>query len=241
MIQTQATVVDIEYSPNKEVAFIYFKPEQSFSFQEGQFIFLERIWFAYPDGKAMKNAYSIGTTNKLLQEKWIIGTIVKKSTEWGMSEYLTKKIAIGDTINMTGPLGHFIDNKISHNYVFMSIGSGITPVFALYNKLLEEKKFDRIVNVFGERYKENLLSSVVDAYNNNSETIQQFLYLSQEKDLPDWRESWYIQQALDIIFDIFAKEKFQVFLCGKPVMVDDVVAILTDRWVEKDYIHFEKY
>jgi len=43
MIQTQATVVDIEYSPNKEVAFIYFKPEETFAFQEGQFIFLERL------------------------------------------------------------------------------------------------------------------------------------------------------------------------------------------------------
>jgi len=241
MIQTQATVVDIEHSPNQEVAFIYFKPEQSFTFQEGQFIFLERIGFAYPNGKAMKNAYSIGTTNKFLQEKWLIGTIVKKSTEWGMSEYLTQKITRGDTIKMTGPLGHFVDNGISNNYVFMSIGSGITPVFALYSKLLEEKKFDRIVNVFGERHKENLLSSVVDAYSNKSEAIQQYLYLSQEKNLPDWRQSWYIQQALDSIFDIFAKEKFQIFLCGKPVMVDDVVAIFTDRWIEKEYIHFEKY
>ena len=43
MIQTQATVVDIQHSPNKQVAFIYFKPEQTFDFQAGQFIFLERL------------------------------------------------------------------------------------------------------------------------------------------------------------------------------------------------------
>jgi len=59
MIQTQATLVDIQHSPNKQVAFLYFKLDEIFNFKEGQFVFLERLEFSYPDGKAMKNAYSI--------------------------------------------------------------------------------------------------------------------------------------------------------------------------------------
>jgi len=241
MIQTQATVVDIQHSPNKEVAFVYFKPEQSFVFQEWQFIFLERLWFTYPDGKAMKNAYSIGTTNMLFQEKGIIGTIVKKSTIWGMSEYLTQYIAIGDSVKLTGPLGHFVDKKIARNYVFISIGSGITPVYSLYNGLLHTQDFDRIINVFGERYVENVLPTVMQSYTSEDPRVTHMLYLSQEKDLPTWRQSWYIQQSLEYIFETFTNQKFQIFLCGKPVMVDDVVAILLDRGIEKEYIHFEKY
>jgi len=46
---------------------------------------------------------------------------------------------------------------------------------------------------------------------------------------------------LEYIFEAFLDQKFQIFLCGKPVMVDDVVAILLDRGIEKEYIHFEKY
>lgn len=241
MIQTQATVVDIQYSPNKEVAFVYFKPEQKFTFQEGQFIFLERMWFAYPDGKAMKNAYSIGTINTQLQDTWIIGTIVKKSSEWGMSEYLTKHICIGDSIKLTGPLWHFVDKKLSRNYVFVSIGSGITPVYALYNSLLQTQDFDRIINVFGERHKENILPTVMQDYTSSDHRISHMLYLSQEKDLPTWWQAGYVQQALEYIFETFTDQKFQIFLCGKPVMVDDVVAILLDRGIEKEYIHFEKY
>jgi len=241
MIQTQATVVDIQHSPNKEVSFVYFKPEESFVFQEGQFIFLERLWFTYPDGKVMKNAYSIGTTNTLLQEKGIIGTIVKKSSVWGMSEYLTQNITIGDTVKLTGPLGHFIDKKVSRNYVFISIGSGITPVYALYTHLIQTGDFDRIINIFGERNQENLLPSVLQSYTSDDPRVTHMLYLSQETHLPLGRQSWYVQQSLEYIFETFADQKFQIFLCGKPVMVDDVVAILLDRGIEKEYIHFEKY
>lgn len=241
MIQTQATVVDIQHSPNKQVAFVYFKPEETFTFQEWQFIFLERLWFTYPDGKTMKNAYSIGTTNALFQEKWLIGTIVKKSSQWWMSEYLTQGIAVWDTIKLTGPLGHFVDKKLSRNYVFVSIGSGITPVYSLYNALLQTQKFDRIINIFGERHKENILPSIMESYANKDPHITHMLYLSQEKDLPVWWQAWYVQQALEYVFETFADQTFQVFLCGKPVMVDDVVAILWDRGIEKQYIQFEKY
>jgi ferredoxin-NADP reductase len=241
MIQTQATVVDIQHSSNSEVAFIYFKPEEPFTFQEWQFIFLERLWFAYPDGKAMKNAYSIGTTNTLLQKQWIIGTIVKKSSEWWMSAYLTQHIAIWDTIKLTGPLGHFVDKKLSSNYVFISIGSGITPVYALYTHLIQSGVFNCIINVFGERHTENILPIVMQSYVSDDSRVKHLLYLSQEKALPIGWQPGYVQQALEYIFETFADQKFQIFLCGKPVMVDDVVAILLDRGIEKEYIHFEKY
>jgi len=241
MIQTQATVVDIQHSSNKQVAFVYFKLDQSCIFQEGQFMFLERLWFTYPDGKLMKNAYSIGTTNSLLQDKGIIGTIVKKSSEGGMSDYLTQHIKIGERIKITLPLGHFIDKKISHNYVFISIGSGITPVYAIYNQLIETGNFNYIINIFGDRYKENILSIVQQNYKSDDYRIKHLLYLSQEKDLPLSRKKGYVQDGLDVVFETFNWQEFQIFLCGKPAMVDDVVAILLDKGVQKHYIHFEKY
>lgn len=158
-----------------------------------------------------------------------------------MSEYLTQHISIGDTIKLTGPLWHFVDKKPSRNYVFISIGSGITPVYALYTHLIQSGDFDRIINVFGERHADNILPAVMDCYTSDDPRITHILYLSQEKELPAWRQAWYVQQSLEYIFETFADQKFQIFLCGKPVMVDDVVAILLDRGIQKEYIHFEKY
>lgn len=106
-----------------------------------------------------------------------------------MSEYLTQHIAIGDTIKLTGPLGHFVDKKIARNYVFISIGSGITPVYALYTHLIQSGDFDRIINVFGERHAENILPTVMESYTSDDPRVTHMLYLSQEKELPDSRQA----------------------------------------------------
>jgi len=66
----------------------------------------------------------------------------------------------------------------------VSIGSGITPVYSLYNALIQTKDFDNIINVFGERHKENIIPVVMQSYTSSNPRIQHMLYLSQEKDLP---------------------------------------------------------
>ncbi len=104
MIQTQAKVVDIQYSPNKLVAYITFAPEESFSFHAGQFAFLEIPDTQDADGKALKRAYSIGSSNEQLQTEGTFTTLVKKTRDGGMSDYLTNKLHIGDTIKCTAPL-----------------------------------------------------------------------------------------------------------------------------------------
>ena len=241
MLQTQATLIDIQHSPNKQVAFLYFKLDDLFDFKEGQFVFLERLEFSYPDGKAMKNAYSIWTTNTMLQDQWIIGTIVKKTSEWWMSDYLTQGMKIGDKIKCTWPLGHFIDKEMSYNYLFVSIGSGITPLFSMYTQLLQTKKFNKIVNIFGERTKDMLLPSVLASYDISTEQVHNLLYLSQETDMIDGWRTGRIQQWLENVSSLFDGQWFQAFLCGKPEMVDSVVDMLTSQWVSKEYISFEKY
>lgn len=67
MIQTQAQVVDIQYSTNKQVAYITFAPNETFTFHAGQFAFLEIPDHNDIDGKPLKKAYSIGSTNEQLQ------------------------------------------------------------------------------------------------------------------------------------------------------------------------------
>lgn len=149
----------------------------------------------------------------MLQEEGIVGTIVKKSSEGGMSEYLTQHIAVGDVIKITAPLGHFVDKKLSKNYVFISIGSGITPVYGIYSKLLGTGNFDRIINVFGERHIANIIPAIEQNYCSSDSRIEHMLYLSQEENPPDHWQKGYIQQSLEPIFERFVDENFQVFLC----------------------------
>ena len=101
-----------------------------------------------------------------------------------MSEYLTSIVRVGDTIKCTAALGHFIDTKIAPNYLFISIGSGITPVFALYTECIQQGNDNKIVNIFGERFAKNILPTVQQSYQSSHANIKHLLYLSQEKDIP---------------------------------------------------------
>lgn len=80
-----ATWIEKQDSPSGLVSFVYFQPEQTFAFDEGQFMMITH----QNELRTLKKPYSIATTNKLLHEDKRIGFIVKKTSEHGMSDFLT--------------------------------------------------------------------------------------------------------------------------------------------------------
>lgn len=72
-------------SPSGLVSLVLFQPEETFSFAEGQFMMITH----QDEKRTLKKPYSIATTNKQLQEEKLIGFIVKKTSENGMSAFLT--------------------------------------------------------------------------------------------------------------------------------------------------------
>ena len=77
-------------SPSGYVSYLLFQPETTFTFSEGQFVMIE----VEIDGKVIKKPYSIATTNKMMQEEKLFGVVVKKTSEKGMSDYLTCKTSV---------------------------------------------------------------------------------------------------------------------------------------------------
>ena len=96
MITTNASLVHKYDSPSDYVSLVLFQVEDVFTFQEGQFVMIE----AEVNGKVSKKPYSIATTNKQLQEEKTIGIVVKKTSDHGMSDWLTHQIKIGDSVQI---------------------------------------------------------------------------------------------------------------------------------------------
>lgn len=238
MIQTQAKIVDIQYSPNKLVAQITFAPDQIFSFHAGQFAFLEIPDTQDSEGKALKRAYSIGSSNDQLQTQWTFTTIVKKTREGGMSDYLTSTLRIGDIIKCTAPLWHLGKESKADTYLLISTGSGITPMYSIYQTLILHWNYSKIAHVFGERHQHYLIENIITSWT-NTEQIKHFLHLSQ--DTKTWRASWHIQSSIDPALVFLDTSNIQVYICGKPIMVEDVVQQLLQRWISIENISFEKY
>ena len=261
MLRTSAVIVDIEYSPSREVTFVRFQPEEPFEFQEWQFMMIESIFLHEDLGKPLKKPYSIATTNEELQEKWTLGVIVKKTLNGYMSDYLTQGIQVGDKVILAGPAGHMIDQGERNHYLLVSTGSGVSPMVGLYNEL-KKNPHNKISNLFGERYMKNLLPSVVQDFSEQTEQIKNILCLSQEEVLntqnlklktSKGRIQSQLDEALSFLWEWSNAEiqnltlktqnfsSVSVFLCGAPEMVDDVKKILIEKWIPKEQIKSEKY
>jgi len=100
-----------------------------------------------------------------------------------MSDRLTQHISLGDTIQIKGPVGHYVDSFEFPNYLFVSVGSGLSPNVGLFQHLVyESRRHEKIVNLFGERYYNHIIPEVENLFvAHDDDRIQNMFYLSQEE------------------------------------------------------------
>lgn len=238
MHTTTATLVHKYDSPSGNVSYVLFQPEHTFSFVEGQFCMIETTIA----NKTVKKPYSIASTNMQLQEEKLIWFIVKKASENGMSNHLTNTISIGDQVTLKWPVGHYVDPNKAKNYLFISIGSGLSPNFWLFQHLAYESlNYHKIVNIVGERSTQELIPHVQDRFlNHASDHIRTYFCLSQEQIDSSLYTQWYVQTKLSDALDYLGKETI-CFVCWAPAVVTDVVYQLTTLGIEREHIIVEKY
>ena len=170
-----------------------------------------------------------------------------------MSDWLTHKIQIWETIEIKWPVGHYTDPQNHPNYLFVSVGSGLSPNLGLFQHLVyESKKYHHIVNIFWERYQKHLVPYIQDIFlDHGQHNITNMFYLSQEDRSPfsfqerGWGgeliyHSGHVQDWLEPAISLLGTQT-SCFLCGKPEMVDDVSSRLQAMGIAKSDITFEKY
>lgn len=190
----------------------------------------------------MKKPYSIASTNKQLQEEKLIWVVVKKASENGMSNYLTNQIALDDQIILKWPVGHYIDPQEYKNYLFISIGSWLSPNFWIFQHLVyESQDYNKIVNILWERTSEELVPYIQDRFTlHGSPRVTNFFCLSQASWADEKYIPWYVQTKLSDAVDILWTAT-TCFVCGSPAVVTDVVYQLTQLGIAKEDIVVEKY
>lgn len=254
MPKTQATITAIERSPSGTVAFIYCKPEEMFPFQEWQFVMISAAWVVDENGKEIRRAYSIATTQEIAEKEGVFWFIVKYAHPWGMSKHLTEKVQVWDTITVDWAYGRLVDKPWHKRYLFVSVGSGLSPMLGLFRAVSKKTETEKIVMLYGERYLEYVLPSTIDLfaqsekYTTDTLDMACYLFLSKEESEPQWaikRQTWHVQNWLDEALQILEadqhKEDILVYVCGMPAMADDVKEKLLAIGIAKEQMHFEKY
>ncbi len=240
MQKTQATLIKREYSPSWEVAFVTFQAEHIFPFSEGQFMMISS---ETESGKKLKKPYSIATTSRYFEQEKEIGCVVKQVGVWGMSEHLVSWLPIWWTVTLVWPVWHYVDSWEHPSYLFISVWSGLSPNVGLFDQLIHTQAFSKIVLIHGERFFSHHVLSLHERFTEISLSDERVSYIpvfSKEKNLPKWGREWYVQSTLDeALADLW--NDCSCFLCGKPEMVDDVRRLLSEKWMDKEDITFEKY
>ena len=237
MLTTQWTIHHISHSPSHDVVIITCQVDDMFIFIEGQFMVLQTLI----DDKITKRSYSIYSTNQQLQNTKTISFCIKRKDKWVFSTRATQSAQIGMKITMIWPVGRFVDDNISNNYLFVSVGSGLSPCFSIYQHIIHTDHYNKIANLFGERYLNHVPWEVLDAYSIQSEKIYNQICLSKEQNIWPEMTKWYVQDSIDKALVFLDSKNITAFICWLPLMCEDVSQILQDKGIEKSRLIIEKY
>ena len=192
-------------------------PKPYFQFNAGQYVNLIKA--------SINRSYSIGNKPNVSNH---LEFFIKKYENGLMSKYWFEEAKINDLLRVEGPLGSFfLRESKCKNIVFLATGTGIAPVKAMLESVIEnhttfsKKKFWIFVGV---RYKQDLLWE--PKINNTKIKIKYIPVLSRQAN--DWDgEKGYVQ-------DIVLKENInlkdaQVYACGSNDMIQSAKKLLFEN------------
>jgi len=235
-------LVDIEHSPNREVALLSFElTHGEIDFEEGQFVMLETIDYKIDD-KPLKKPYSIASTHNHFLDTKQLQFYIKQASPTGMSHFLTQEIKLWDMLRFQWPAGHFVDDKAFDKYLFVSMGSGVGGIYAHYlESISQEVPASKVLNIFWEKTTNDLIPRVTKNFSLNNANCKNILFLSREETVQEPFRKGHVQDAISEALEFLQDSNFVAFLCGKPQMVLDVKKVLEQAGIPESQIKVESY
>ena len=237
------TVSGVEPETDSAIKVSFDVPESladTFRYKQGQYLTLE----SELDGEKVRRSYSIcsGINDDAMQ-------VAIKRVEGGLfSNYANDSLKAGDSLQVMPPQGSFyteLDPATSKNYLFLSAGSGITPVISNIKSILEEEPGSKVTLLFGNQRSNTImfretLSFLKNKYMNRLHWVNILSKEDQGADVLNGRLNnrkggELTQQLVDLAsFD-------EYFICGPESMISEVSRGFRSVGVEEDNIHYELF
>lgn len=228
--QTKATIRTIE-NQSDTVRLFTLDLENELEFKAGQFVNL-----TFEDkGEKFIKPYSIASSPL---HKSSIQLSIKLVPEGKATPHLWNKKE-GDEISIKGAFGLFnLDKSKKEKLVFIGTGTGIAPLRSMIQHLLyEEKTQKEITLIFGCRHEEDMLFR--EEFEKFEMENPNFKYV---KVVSGPTENWGGRQGhVQDNFDMIDVNNSESYLCGLPIMVEQVSLKLHQMGMDLDDIHHEKF
>lgn len=238
------TIAKVERLTKDAVALTFDLPADladTFKYIQGQHLTLK----ADIEGQDVRRSYSIcqGVNEQQLQ----VGI---KAIDGGLfSNYANTELKAGMTIEVMPPQGHFyteLDENNHKHYLFIAVGSGITPNLAHIRSVLANEPNSKVTLLYGNKstplmmFRENL-SFIKNQYLARFQQINLFTREENEAQVFNGRIS--AQRILDLHnARVIAINTFNdVFICGPESMINEVAATFKHWAFSDDQIHYELF
>lgn len=208
-----------------------FAPGALFEFDAGQFL---NILIPHPE-KPFKRPYSIASSPTW---KGTLDLCWKKIPGGAATEYLWS-LKEGDTLQIQAPLGRFtLKEPYPKKIIFVSTGTGIAPFRAMMHDLVERNINIEIMNIFGNRYEEDILYQ--EEFEKLARTNHRVTNIFTVSRPVKWKgETEYVQAVLKKNAT-FSKDT-QIHICGLSAMIAEVENVAKEMGFTKEQIIYEKY
>jgi ring-1,2-phenylacetyl-CoA epoxidase subunit PaaE len=215
------------------VTFNVSEQDQHFlNYRAGQYITIKHTI----NGEEIRRMYSL--CDKPRSEKLRIA--IKKVEGGKFSTYANKQLKIGDQLEVAPAMGKFTiefrsNNK--RNYVFVAVGSGITPVFGLIQAVLSEEPFSKVMLFYGnqspdsEMFKDEL-NRIQLIYKDRFQIIRRYSRIENEIDKGRITPELVYQSA---------REVYGYYICGPEALITSTRDYLLSKGINKHQISFELF
>jgi CDP-4-dehydro-6-deoxyglucose reductase len=213
---------------------LYFETNAPFQFEAGQFISVI-VPGAGPNGRDLRRAYSIASAPQVRPVELCV-----KLVEEGPGTNYLYGLRPGDTFKGLAPYGHFVFKpKAGRHVCFIATGTGIAPFRAMADsESFRAHPHASILCLLGVRTEDELL--YLDTMAKRPD-IQWVSAVSQPQS-PVWTGfKGRVTDYLRAQGDSFPWKDTEFYLCGNGQMITEMKALFTERGVDKDAIHQEKY
>ena len=212
-----------------------------FSFLSGQFLTLKHNI----NGKEVRRSYSLCSMPRSQEIK----IAIKKIPDGVFSSFAVDTLKVGDFIDVAVPAGKFVvkcQSNHQRKYVFVAVGSGITPIISMIKTILNDEPLSTVHLLYGNKTKsETIFGEELDVLENKYAKRLSLKYFFTNEDTGSSITNGRIN--VDKITNVQSewgdlKQVFGYYLCGPQTMVEEVNSYLQQKeGVPADNVHFELF
>jgi Na+-transporting NADH:ubiquinone oxidoreductase subunit F len=152
----------------------------------------------------------------------------------------------GDPVTLRGPYGHFAVEASERELVFIGGGAGMAPLRAQILDLLQTQNSPRRISYwYGARSRRELYyADVFEGLQQEHDNFSWHPALSEAESGDNWQGlSGFIHQVAydNYLLQHPAPEACEYYLCGPPLMVQSVLAMLDELGVAAENIHYDDF